>query len=90
MVGDIWRRKYYYAKRHVPDRSRRTWSFYLPILLTDREQTSASLNSLSTLMIDLMGETEDLLTSTASKRWSAKAIDFLKVCPSQLKMNSPT
>ena len=49
------------------------------ILLADKEQTSASLNSLSTLMLDLMGETEDTLTSTASKRWSAEAMDFLKV-----------
>ena len=29
-------------------------------------------------MLDLMGETKDVLTSTASKRWSAEAIDFLK------------
>ena len=29
-------------------------------------------------MLDLMGETKNALTSTASKRWSAKAIDFLK------------
>jgi hypothetical protein len=49
------------------------------IRLTHREQTSASLTSLSTLMLDLMGETEDFLTSTTSKRWSAEAIDFLKV-----------
>ncbi len=29
-------------------------------------------------MLDLMGETKDVLMSIASKSWSAEAIDFLK------------
>jgi hypothetical protein len=47
-------------------------------LLADKERTSASLHSLRTLTLDLIGETKDALTSTALKRWSAKAIDFLE------------
>jgi hypothetical protein len=41
-------------------------------------QTSADLNCLGTLMLHLMGETKDALTSTATKRWSAVAINFLE------------
>jgi hypothetical protein len=29
-------------------------------------------------MLDLIGETKDILTSTTLKHWSAEAIDFLK------------
>src|SRR3981081_2682041 len=47
-------------------------------LPADKERTSASLHSLRTLMLDLMGEAKDALTSTALKRWSAEAIDFLE------------
>lgn len=47
-----------------------------------REQTSADLNSLGTVMLQLMGETRETLNSTALDLWSAEAVNFVEAASS--------
>jgi hypothetical protein len=48
----------------------------------DGDQTSADVNSLGTLMSELMREKRETLTSTALDVWSDGAINFVEACSS--------
>jgi hypothetical protein len=47
----------------------------------DREHTSADLNSLGTIMLEMMDETRETLKSTAVD-WSAEAVNFVEATSS--------
>jgi hypothetical protein len=47
----------------------------------DREHTSADLNSLGTIMLEMIDETRETLESTAVD-WSAKAVNFIEATSS--------
>ena len=51
------------------------------IFLDDREHTSADLNSLGTIMLQMMDETRETLKSTAAD-WSAEAVNFIEATSS--------
>lgn len=50
----------------------------LTILPTEKDQTSACLNSLGAVMLQLMGEVEGLLSLSDPGRWSAGAVNFVE------------
>jgi hypothetical protein len=53
-----------------------------PIIFPDeREHTSADLNSLGTIMLQMMDETRETLKSTAAD-WSAEAVNFIEATSS--------
>lgn len=51
------------------------------IVSDDREHTSAGLNSLGTIMLEMMDETRETLKSTAVD-WSAEAVHFIEATSS--------
>jgi hypothetical protein len=51
------------------------------LFLYNREHTSADLNSLGTIMLEIMDETRETLKSTAVD-WSAEAVNFVEATSS--------